>query len=284
MTDVATAKPILVLGGKGKTGSRVAAQLQDRGLEVRVASRSSPTRFDWFDESTWPAALDGIGAVYLVDMADQPVEWNPAYSVRAFCRLAKASGVGRVVLLQARTNEDAGGKSLIASEGEVRASSLDWTILRPSWFFQNFDEGILLGGVHEGEIRLPAGDGLEPFIDCGDVAAVAVAALTEDGHTGRTYELSGPRLLSFGDAVAAVAGETGRDIRYVAVTPDAYVDELVAEGVPAGYAWMCADLFGQIREGKGAYLSTGVQDALGRVPRDFAEFAKAAGATGVWDV
>ncbi|MFD3700872.1 NAD(P)H-binding protein [Streptomyces sp. NPDC058646] len=278
-----TTKPILVLGGTGKTGRRVAAQLRERGLEVRAASRSGKTRFDWYDESTWQPALDGAGAVYMVDMVDEPVEWNPEVSVRAFCRQAVAAGVERIVLLQARTNEEAGGKSLIGSEAEVQNSGAEWTILRPGWFAQNFDEGILLDGIRAGEVRLPAGEGLEPFIDCDDVAAVAVAALTEEGHAGKTYELSGPRLLSFGEAVEEIARATGREIRYVALSPEEYVAELVAEGVPADYAQMVADLIGQIREGKGAHISTGFKDALGHDPRDFAAFAKDAAATGVWD-
>ncbi|MEU1282363.1 NAD(P)H-binding protein [Streptomyces sp. NPDC005805] len=282
--EAVTGKPILVLGGTGKTGRRVAEQLRAGGHAVRAASRSGDTRFDWYDESTWAAALEGAGAVYMVDMVDEPVEWNPEESVRSFCRQAAAAGVGRIVLLQARTNEDAGGKSLIGSEDEVRDSGLEWTILRPGWFTQNFDEGILLDGIRAGEVRLPAGEGKEPFIDCDDVAAVAVAALTEDGHAGRVYELSGPRLLTFGEAVAEIAAATGREIRYVALTADEYVAELVAEGVPEDYARMVADLIGQIRKGKGAYLSTGVQDALGRAPRDVSEWAKQAAATGVWDV
>lgn len=279
-----TGKIILVLGGTGKTGRRVASQLQARGFEARVASRSAKQRFDWYDESTWEPVLDGVNSVYLVDLVDEPVEWDAAVSVRAFCKLALAGGVKRLVLLQARTNEEAGGKSLIGSEREVQESGAEWTILRPTWFTQNFSEGILLDGIRAGELRLPAGDGMEPFVDCEDVAAVAVAALTEDGHAGQTYELTGPRPLTFGDAVGEIARATGREIRYVPVSPEEYIAELVAEGTPPDYARMVADLIGQIREGKNAYLSDGVQCALGREPLDFVGYAKTAAATGVWKV
>lgn len=279
-----TRKPILVLGGTGKTGRRVASQLQERGFEARVASRSAKQRFDWYDESTWEPALDGVDSVYLVDLVDETVEWDAAVSVRAFCKFALAGGAKRLVLLQARTNEEAGGKSLTGSEREVRESGAEWTILRPTWFTQNFSEGILLDSIRAGELRLPAGDGLEPFVDCADVAAVAVAALTEDGHAGQIYELTGPQLLTFGDAVGEIARAADREILYVPVSPEEYIAELVVEGTPPDYARMVADLIGQIREGKNAYLSDGVQRAIGREPLNFTDYAKTAAATGVWKV
>ncbi len=279
-----TNKPILVLGGTGKTGKRVVARLRDRGFTARAASRNGETTFDWHDEGTWGAALDGAGAVYMVDLVDEPVEWDPAVSVRSFCEQAVAAGVERLTLLQARTDEEAGGKSLTGSEDIVRASGLQWTILRPTWFTQNFDEGVLLDGIMAGHLRVPAGDGLEPFVDCADVADVAVASLTRDGHAGRLYELTGPEAITFGQAVAEIARATGREIRYEAVTHEQYVDDLVAVGTPGEYAELLADLIGQIRKGKNAHLSDGVQRALGREPISFAEYAENAVAEGAWRV
>ncbi|MDU0287705.1 NAD(P)H-binding protein [Saccharothrix longispora] len=277
-----TNKPILVLGGTGKTGKRVVARLRARGFTARAASRNGETKFDWHDESTWDAALDGAGAVYMVDLVDEAVEWDPAVSVRSFCKKAVAAGVERLTLLQARTDEEAGGKSLTGSEDIVRASGLRWTILRPTWFTQNFDEGVLLDSIMAGHLRAPAGDGLEPFIDCDDIAEVAVASLTEEGHAGQVYELTGPEAITFGQAVAEIARATGREIRYESVTHEQYVDDLVSVGTPREYAELLADLIGQIREGKNAYLSDGVRRALGREPISFAAYAENAAANGAW--
>ncbi|MCE6998145.1 NAD(P)H-binding protein [Saccharothrix sp. S26] len=277
-----TNKPILVLGGTGKTGKRIVERLRARGFTARAASRNGETTFDWHEERTWDAALAGVGAVYMVDLVDEAVEWNPEVSVRAFCEKAVAAGVERLTLLQARTDEEAGGKSLTGSEDIVRASGLRWTILRPTWFTQNFDEGVLLDGILAGHLRLPAGDGLEPFVDCDDIAEVAVASLTEDGHEGRIYELTGPEAITFGQAVAEIGRVTGREVRYEAVTHEQYVDDLVSVGTPPDYAELLADLIGQIRKGKNAHLSDGVQRALGREPISFAEYAKNAVANGAW--
>ncbi len=87
---------------------------------------------------------------------------------------------------------------------------------------QNFTEGYLLDPVREGVIALPAGDVAEPFVDVDDIADVAVAALTEDGHTGRLYELTGPRLLTFAEVAAELSKATGRDIVYVPLGIEEY--------------------------------------------------------------
>ncbi|MGW3017925.1 NmrA family NAD(P)-binding protein [Streptomyces longwoodensis] len=278
------APTVLVLGGTGKTGRRLAGLLRERGARVRAASRSGDVRFDWDDRSTWEPALTGAQAAYLVDMQDKPGTWDAELHIRELAKLAVESGVRRLVLLQARVTEPVGGKSLIAGERAVRESGAEWTVLRPNWFNQNFDEGVLLDGVLAGELRLPAGDGREPFVDADDVAAVAAAALLEDGHAGQTYELSGPRALSLGEAAQEITKVTGREIRYVAVGHEEYVEELVGYEVPADYARFVADLVGQIRDDKNAAPTDTVRRVLGREPRDFTEFAERAAASGAWDV
>lgn len=224
---------ILVLGGKGKTGSRVASQLQPRGVSVRAASRNGSTRFDWDDEGTWAPALDGADAVYLVDSQGP----DAAQTLGEFSELAVARGTSRLVLLSARDAANSAKDELPASERAVRDSGGDWTILRPSWFAQNFSEiPFLRDAVLSGEVVLPAGDGREPFIDADDIAAVAVALLIGDGHVGQTYELTGPRLLSFGMAVEEIAKATGRNLRYVAAAEDAFAAHAVERGESLEFA------------------------------------------------
>ncbi|MER5628098.1 NAD(P)H-binding protein [Streptosporangium sp. NPDC002544] len=266
----------LVLGGTGKTGRRVVERLTARGLPVRVGSRSGEPPFDWEDQATWAAALRGAGSVYLVYYPDLAFP-GAADSVRSFVSRAVGSGVRRLVLLSGRGEEEAQ-----VSERTVRESGVEWTILRASWFCQNFSEDYLLEPVMGGEIAFPAGDVAEPFVDAEDIADVAVAALTEDGHRGELYELTGPRLLTFADAAAEISKATGREIGYLPVSPEEYAAGLVEHGVPAGYATQLAGLFTDVLDGRNAHLTDGVRRALGREPRDFTDYAREAAATGVW--
>jgi uncharacterized protein YbjT (DUF2867 family) len=265
----------LVLGGTGKTGRRVAARLTARGLPIRIGSRSGAPPFDWHDQSTWSPVLRGVRSAYVVYYPDLAFP-GAAAAIRAFAEQAVAAGVRRLVLLSGRGEEEAQ-----VSELGVRHSGAEWTILRASWFSQDFSEDFLLEPTRSGEIAVPAGDVPEPFVDCEDIADVAVAALTEDGHTGQTYELTGPRLLTFADAADEITKATGREVRYVQVTPEQYASEL-AKYVPGDHVAALTDLFVNVLDGRNAHATDGVQRALGRPPRDFTEFAREAAADGVW--
>lgn len=261
MTD----KPILILGGTGKTGSRIAARLRGRGAAARVASRSASTRFDWYDESSWEPALDGVGAVYIIHNDEAP------QLVRPFAELAVEQGARRLVHLSARAWADLDDEVLLTGERAVADSGVAWTVLRPTWFSQNFaEEPFIAGAVSAGELFLAAGAGREPFIDLDDLADVAAAALTDDRHAGQTYTLSGPRALTMGEAVAEVSKATGREVRFTPVEPARYVAHLTARGFPAEAAEAVNELAMHIRDGHSDYLSDGVQRALGREPRDLA--------------
>jgi uncharacterized protein YbjT (DUF2867 family) len=272
-----TNHPILVTGGTGKSGSRVVSRLRAQGVPVRVASRSGEPAFDWHDRTTWDTALDSVKAVYLVPLDGQ-------LFTRPFVERAAQLGVERVVLLSGRGVDVPGysGEANIAGathedgESAVRESGIAWTILRPAWFAQNFSEGIFRDAILAGELRLPAGDGAASFVDAEDIAAVAVAALTEDGHAAQTYELSGPRALTIAEAVAEISEATGRRIRYVPLSPGEFVTELSGQGWPAAEAEDYAEAVSPIRRGMDSHVSDGVWRALGRQPRDFTDYVKAA--------
>ncbi|MEU3749341.1 MULTISPECIES: NAD(P)H-binding protein [Streptomyces] len=278
-----TEHPILITGGTGKVGGRAVAQLGSKGVTVRVGSRSGEPRFDWTDRSTWDAALDGVKKVFLVPQDGEQL-------TRPFVQRAKELGVERIVLLSGRgadvpgyAKEDSiAGRTHIDGEDAVRNSGLEWTVVRPAWFAQNFSEGFFRDSVLGGELRLPAGDGAASFVDAEDIAAVAVAALTEDTHVGKTYELSGPSALTIGEVVDLISDATGRSVRYVSLSPEDFVAELVAEGWPTADAEDYADSVGPIRRDMDSHLSDGVQAALGRPPRSFALFVKEAAAAGAW--
>jgi uncharacterized protein YbjT (DUF2867 family) len=267
----------LVIGGTGKTGRRVVQRLRERGLPVRSASRASEPPFDWEDPATWGPALRGASSAYVSFFPDLAVPGAPE-AIAALARQALGLGVRRLVLLSGRGEVDAQ-----RAEQALQASGADWTIVRCSWFDQNFSEGYLLEPVLAGEVALPVGDVPEPFVDADDVADVAVAALTEDGHAGQVYELTGPRLLTFAEAVEGIGRAIGRDLRFIPVAIDDYEAGLAAHGVPADVAGLLRYLFTEVLDGRNAALADGVQRALGREPRDFAAYARDAAATGVWD-
>jgi len=278
MNDMRETRPILVLGGTGKTGRRVAQRLEGRGLAVRIGSRSGEPRFDWNDAATWPSVLRGAAAVYIAYQPDLAVP-GAVEAVRSFAEAAVAAGVRRMVLLSGRGEEEAR-----RAERALQESGADWTIVRASWFAQNFSESFLLDAVRAGEVALPAGATKEPFVDTEDIADVVVEALTDSKHVGQLYEVTGPRLLTFADAVGEIAEASGRRIRYTEIPAEDYAAQLDAHGVPGDYVSLVTYLFATVLDGRNESLEDGVERALGREPRDFAAYARETAATGVWAI
>jgi uncharacterized protein YbjT (DUF2867 family) len=270
-----TQKPILVLGSTGKTGRRVVERLTERGIATRVGVRSGEPPFDWDDPNTWVPVLQGVGSVYVQHYLDALP--GAAETLGSFAELAVANGVPRLVHLSGRGEAEAE-----LAEQAVRETGADLTTLRSTWFSQNFSESYFLDGLLAGELALPAGNTPEPFVDADDIADVAFAALTEDRHVGEVYELTGPRLLTFADAVGEIARATGRDIRYLPASIEDFASGLEEQAVPGEWIELLVYLFQEVLDGRNAHLADGVQRALGREPKDFADYARDAAATGVW--
>ncbi|KAA9155305.1 NAD(P)H-binding protein [Amycolatopsis acidicola] len=260
----------MILGGTGKTGRRIARRLPS----ARAASRSGGVRLDLGDPRTWKPALDGVTAVYLVEPDLHAAMGDPSRIPR-FAAEAVAAGARRFVLLSAPRAGEA-DHPLFAAEEAVRGSGVEWTILRPDWFAQNFSESFWRPGILAGELALPTGDGRTPFVDADDIADVAAAALTADGHHGRTYHLTGPRALSVGEAVALIGAASGRTVRHVDVDPEAFVRQQVENGAPPAVARLLTGLFTDIRDGHGPEPSGDVARALGRPARTFEEYVAGA--------
>jgi uncharacterized protein YbjT (DUF2867 family) len=278
-----TNTPILILSGKGKTGRRIVDQLTARGVAFRLASRSSERHFDWYDDGTWSATIAGAETAYLAP----PVGPTGLAQAGRFIQQAAAEGLRRVVLLSGRGvgspgREFAVYESSLELEHAVKSSGADWTIVRPAWFAQGFSEDFLRDYVLAGEIRVSAGDGAEAWIDTNDVADVMTAALLDQRHTGETYALSGPRTLTMADVAAELTAAGGRPVRYVDLTPEDHVAELVGYGLTLEDAESVRDLFAVIRNHRSEYVSDGVQRVLGRAPRDFTDWARETARTGVW--
>jgi uncharacterized protein YbjT (DUF2867 family) len=272
--------PILVLGATGKTGRRLVPRLRLRGLSVRAASRSSATAFDWSDPSGWEAALRGVGAVYIVP----PSVPGPVHD---FVARAEAAGVQRLVLLSGRGadtwGDSAFGLDMRSAEDAVRGSSLEWTVLRPNNFDQNFDEELWHAPLVAGELALPAGAVPEPFIDVEDVADVAAAVLTEPGrHAGRVHELSGPRAITFPEAAELISRASGLPVAYRQVSPAEYAAGLVEAGVGEDDARHVAEMFVLMDRGLIAATTDDLAGVLGRAPRTFEDYVVRAAAAGAW--
>ena len=270
-------KLTLVLGGTGKTGRRIVERLEAGGLPVRVGSRSAVPSFDWNHEPGWDACLEGVDAVYISYSPDLAMP-GATDSIRELLDRAKRHGVRRVVLLSGRGEEEAQ-----ACERLVQDSGIEWTIVRASWFHQNFSEGAFTDMVLNGEITLPVNGVGEPFVDVDDIADVAVAALSEPGHAGEIYEVTGPRLMTFADIASDLSKACGREIKLIPIPHDAFVGAVADSGAPREVVWMLDYLFSTVLDGRNAYLTDGVQRALGRAPKDFADFAREVADSGNWD-
>jgi uncharacterized protein YbjT (DUF2867 family) len=274
--------PILVLTATGKTGRRVADRLEAAGHAVRRASRSSSAQgsvaFDWDDRSTWSDALDGVRAAYVVYTPDLSVPAAPE-AIAAFTALAEAKGVRKLVLLSGRGEDEAQ-----RCERIVQDSSLDWTIVRASWFAQNFDEGAFVEPLLGGELALPIGDVREPFVDIDDIAEIACAALTTDDHERTLYEVTGPRLMTFREAVQEIAAATGRDLSFVTIPREVFQDGLTQAGVPQEQIGLLDYLFTTVLDGRNESCTDGVERALGRPATDFRDYARRAAERGAWQL
>jgi uncharacterized protein YbjT (DUF2867 family) len=270
-------KPTLVIGATGKTGRRVAERLTNAGLPVKAASRNGETRFEWNDQGTWAPALEGAGAAYITYFPDLAFP-GAAEIVEDFAKLAVSMGVKRLVLLSGRG--EAGARD---AETRIENSGADWTLVRAAFFNQNFSE-TFVESVRHGVLAMPGGDTAEPFLDAEDIADVVFASLLDDRHIGQLYELTGPRLLTLSEAATELGAAMGRDMQYVPITPAEYAADLAGHGLPEEVAMPIAELINEVLDGRNSYVTNGVERALGRKPRDFADYARAAAATGVWDL
>lgn len=270
-----TNQPILVVGATGKTGSRVAAKLEEMGIDVRRGSRGSDTPFDWENPATWAPALSGVAKAYVTYFPDLAFP-GAVEKLEAFTKVAAASGLRHLVLLSGRGEHHAR-----LGEDVVRHSGIPFTLVRSAWFAQNFSEGYLRDPILGGVLPMPGGDIAEPIIDIDDIADVAVAALAEEGHIGELYEVTGPRLMTFAEMADVLTEETGRTIRHIPITFEDFHANVAASGDD-----FVADVFTAIAQetldGRNAHTSDGVERALGRKPRDFADFAAAAASLGAW--
>jgi len=266
---------ILVIGPTGKTGFRVANKLEAKGVAVRRGARKSETPFDWDDTSTWAPVLNDVSKAYVTYFPDLAFP-GAVEKLEAFTKVAADTGLDHIVLLSGR-----GEHFATMGEEVIHNSGLPFTIVRAAWFAQNFSEGYLRDPILGGVLPMPGGDIKEPIIDIDDIADVVVAALTEDGHIGERYEVTGPTLMTFAEMAEVLSTTLGRHIQHIPITFGDFYANVAASGGD-----FVAEVFTQIAretlDGRNAHTADGVERALGRKPRDFAEFAQTAMAAGAW--
>ena len=276
MNTLESTKSVLILGGNGKTGRRVAERLEARGRAVKPVSRSTNPRFDWTDQGTWPGVLDGVDAVYITYQPDLAVP-GAVEAVRDFADLALKAGIRRMVLLSGRGEEEAQ-----RAEDVLKDSGADWTVVRAGWFSQNFSENFLIDGILAGQVVLPQLAAKEPFVDADDIADVVVEAFSDDRHIGQLYEVTGPRLMTFADAVREVGEASGRKIDFLEIPAADYAAGLKQQEVPEDLAELIMYLFTTVLDGRNEHLNDGIEKVLGRPPKDFSDYARETAAGGAW--
>ena len=269
---------ILVIGGTGKTGRKVAERLTKLGQEVRIGSRSESPAFDWQDQQTWGPALKGMEMVYITFQPDLAVP-GALDAIEGLTKVAKQKGIKKVVLLSGK-----GEREAELCEQVVMHSGLNYTIVRASWFNQNFSESFFLDPILAGHVALPQAEAKVPYVDTDDIADVVVAAFMDQAHNGQIYELTGPRLLTFQDVIKEIALATGRTIEFTPITLSAYTKMLEEFEVPVDYVWLINYLFTEVLGTPGNDVVTkDIEKVLGRRPKDFSEYVLETTATGIWN-
>ncbi|MEJ2592728.1 MAG: NmrA family NAD(P)-binding protein [Candidatus Thiodiazotropha sp.] len=268
--------PILVIGKNGKTGSRVDRRLQDLGYTTRAVSRSTTPAFDWERPETWRPAIEGARSAYVTYQPDLAMP-HAEDDIGTFVEIAREAGLEHIVLLSGR-----GEPGAQRAEEIVRSSGIPWNIVRASWFFQNFSESFMLQGIVSGELVLPAGEVVEPFVDADDIAEVAVAALTRSSLHNRVFEVTGPRAMTFAQCMQEISDALGRPVKYTRVPVDAYIGALQEQGLPVAMQWLLRELFTVVLDGRNSRTVNGVEQALGRPATDFKRYIEKPIGSGVW--
>lgn len=270
-------KQILVIGASGKTGSRVANLLKKEGHEVRNGGRSESPSFDWQNPETFAAALEGMDAAYITYYPDLAVP-GAKEAIAQLTEAAKQTEVNKLVLLSGK-----GEKEAEACEQIIASSGLNYSLVRASWFNQNFSESFLLDPILAGHVALPMPEAEIPFVDANDIAEVAVKALLNDQWNGRTLTVTGPEKLTFKQVTEHIAEAIDKPIVFQAVSIEVYKDMMKEAGLPDDYVWLFSYLFKEVLgNAENQSVSHDIEEVLGRKATPFETYVKATAATGVW--
>lgn len=269
---------ILVIGGTGKTGSRVVDGLTALGHNVRIGGRNATPSFDWDNPETYAQALKGMDKAYIVYYPDLAVP-GAKKAIKTLTEAALKEGLDKVVLLSGKGETEAE-----ACEQIVANSGLNYTLVRASWFNQNFSEGAFLDFILAGHVALPMPDAEIPFVDANDIADVVTKALVDDSYNGETLTVTGPRKMTFKEVVEAMAKGIGKEIQYQPITIEEFKTGMKEAGLPDSYVWLFGYLFKEVLGNPdNQAVSQDVERVLGRKATDFTEFVEKTATTGIWN-
>lgn len=279
-----TSEPVLVVGSTGAVGSELVKRLRDKGERVRGATRNPSdavgrfgsaaefVRFDLEQSETYAPALAGVDRVFLMSRPGD--DYSDRLAVPLIDEM-KRQGVRHVVDLSALGAERNDDFALRKIEKHLESSGMAFTHLRPNWFMQVFTSGPLHVGIRaDAAISLPIADAAISYIDVRDIAAVAAAALTVDGHAGKAYALTGPESLDHHTIASTISLAAGRTIRYVPISEDAARQAIQSAGLSPQRAERLLGFYRLVRQGACAPVSPDVENILGRSPIAFSQFAK----------
>ena len=273
---------VLVIGATGSVGSELVTLLSRMGERVRAATRDpaaarSPhsavefVEFDFERPQTFAATLDGVDRVFLIA---RPGDDHADLVAYPLIDEMKRRGVRHVVNLSAMGAESRDDFALKKVERYLEDSGVGFTHLRPNFFMQVFSAGPLLLDIRStGAIHIPAADAKLSYVDVRDIAAVAAATLTEQGHTGKAYTLTGAEALDHQEIARAISSASGRTVQYVAISEEAARRSLEAAGFSPERTERLLGFYRLVRHGLCAPVSSDVQSVLGRAPISFAQFA-----------
>lgn len=268
---------ILIIGGTGKTGRRVVEQLQKKGIQPRIGSRQATPSFDWDDKNTWIESLKGIEKMYITYYPDLAVP-GAKEAIESLTYLAKELGVKKIVLLSGKGEVEAE-----ACEAIVKNSGVEYTIVRASWFNQNWSESFFLDPILSGEVALPMSNVLIPFVDANDIAEVAATVLLDNDYNGKTIEVTGPELITFKDIIHTISTVTNRNLTFHEITLEQYIEGMRQMQLPEDVIWLIEYLFSNVLTNpNNQKISNDIEQVLGRKARTFLEYARETAETEVW--
>lgn len=268
----------LITGGTGKTGRRIVDRLNKLGYKVRIGSRSAELPFDWNDPTNWDEVLEGIDKVYITYQPDLAVP-GAKEAISELVKRAKKAGVSKMVLLSGKGESEAE-----LCEDIVINSGIDYTIIRASWFNQNFSENFLLEPILDGVVALPQAHVKIPFVDAEDIADVAVKVLNDLSYNGKIFELTGSETLTFKEAIAVIANATDRSISFIPMSLEAYSDVMKDMQLPEDFIWLINYLFDVVLGNpNNSIITEDIELLLDRAPKTFREFAEESAALGIWN-
>lgn len=270
-------KIALVTAPNSKTGRRVVELLQSSSCLVRIASRNTRIKFDWDDMTTWETVVTGVDCAYIIIPPNLAFKDMPE-RLKIFMMFCEEKKVSRIVLLSGRGEAEAN-----RCEEIVLASKIPSTIVKASWFSQNFSEGFFLDSIVGGEIFIPVDGVSEPFIDVNDIAEVVYLSLLDTSPENHIYELTGSELLTFEDIASIFSQTLDFDVKATYVPLEPYLSTLRKLAFSDDEVVLTRYLFEELLDGRNSYLTKDVKTLLGREPTSFQRYVESTKNSDVWN-